>query len=157
MRRRLLLIFIACALVAGGQVGVLAALACPHAGGVAAKSEEEKHSCCCCGLGGEEGASCPMMFAESGGVRRQQKTERVAAFSRRTELCANCVGNRLPPPSSNRLSAPADVKRGDACAAPRAVRPVALPVSAFVREVIPAQGSPPGAARLHVLNNVFLI
>lgn len=82
---------------------------------------------------------------------------RVGVLAGRADLCAHCVGSRLPPPSSNRLGAPEAPRRDDVCAAPRAERPRAPSSSAFVREVIPSQGAPPGPARLYVLNSAFLI
>ena len=181
MRQRLLLFGIACALILGGWAGALAAVACSHAG---ASSGREPHDCCRSEDGGEA-ASCLMRFAESGAAADHRRApaddshgashasheearaeaaesssgaERAVALERRADYCAHCVGRQLPPPASTKVGAPEAAKRGDNCAAPRAVKLPAPSAAAFVREVIPSQGAPPGAAaRLHVLNSVFLI
>lgn len=180
VRERLLIVGVACALVLGGWAGVFAAVVCPHAG--VASRGEASHDCCRGGDGGDA-AACPMKFGESGGVRHQPESDdshgaahgsheqtravaveerapdarRVGAFGVRSVFCAHCVGSRLPPPSSTRLSAPEAARRGDACAPARALKLPEPSPPVFVREVIPSQGSPPGAAPLYVLNSVFLI
>ena len=180
MMRRLLLIGITCALTSGGWAGALAAVVCPHAG---AASGAASHDCCRSQDGGEA-ASCPMRFAESGDADRRRpraddehgaspashegpraeavesspRAKSVAALGRRADYCAHCVSRRLPPPAATKVSAPEAAKRGDNCEGPRAEKLPAPSAVAFVREVIPSQGAPPGGAtRLHVLNSVFLV
>ena len=183
MMRRLLLIGITCALTSGGWAGALAAVVCLHADAAGAASVGASHDCCRSQDGGEA-ASCPMRFAAAGdddqrrpradeahaashasheepraeAVASPPRARRVAALGRGADYCAHCVGRRLPPPASTKVGAPEAAKRGHDCAGPRAEKPPAPPAVAFVREVIPSQGAPPGAAaRLHVLNSVFLI
>lgn len=180
MMRRLLLIGITCALTSGGWAGALAAVVCPHADAAGAASGGAAHDCCRSQDGGED-ASCPMRFAEAGAddqrrpraddahgashegpraeaVESSPRAKSVAALGRGADYCAHCVSRRLPPPASTKVSAPEAAKRGDNCEGPRAEKLPAPSAVAFVREVIPSQGAPPGAAaRLHVLNSVFLI
>ena len=183
MMRRLLLIGITCALTVGGWAGALAAVVCPHADAAGAASGGASHDCCRSQDGGGA-ASCPMRFAKSGdddqrrpraddshgasqashgepravAVESSRRAKSVAALGPSAVYCAHCVGRRLPPPASTKVSAPEAAKRGDDCEAPRAETLPAPSAAAIVREVIPSQGAPPGAAaRLHVLNSVFLI
>ncbi len=182
MMRRLLLIGITCALTSGGWAGALAAVVCPHADAAGA-SGAAAHDCCRSQDGGEA-ESCPMRFAAAGdddqrraqaddshgashasrvepraeAVESSPRAKSVAALGRGADYCAHCVSRRLPPPAATKVSAPEAAKRGDNCEGPRAEKLLAPSAVAFVREVIPSQGAPPGAAaRLHVLNSVFLI
>lgn len=166
MKERLLIVGIACALSVGGWAGVYAAASCAHAARSAASpaAAAASHDCCR-GRDGGESASCPVKLGESRGEPRQtkkvdgsaSKARRGSVLASRAVLCAHCVGSRLPPPPPNRLGAPESPQRGDAGAPPRAEKLQAASPPVFVREVIPSQGAPPGRARLHVLNSVFLI
>jgi hypothetical protein len=83
--------------------------------------------------------------------------ERMAWAARAALDCTHCMGRPEPP------NAPAETRGSEGSRRelirpePRAQRMAAFSFELFVSAVIPMQGAPPGAARRHVLLNVFLI
>lgn len=172
MRDRFLIAGIAAVLTLGGWASALAAVVCPHTGG------GEAHACCRKDVG--EGASCGARVGESGGVQQQElaashgaahashesriaivekepRAQTVWTPDRRADFCAHCLSRTLPLPASSKAGAPENSKRAAEHEAPSAEIQTAPFVISFIHEVIPSQGAPPCAARLHVLNSVFLI
>lgn len=175
MRRRLHIAGITAVLLLSGWGGALAAV-CPHVGSAGGGQAGALHDCCRKGDG--EAASCPMRMNGSGGhheesadahgashtsqghrpaaVERAEGGGKVGSLVARVDPCTHCTGGTAPPAPA-KVRAPEGSKRGADLEAPRAVNAPAPHTVLFVRKVIPSQGAPPGAAPLHVLNNVFLI
>jgi hypothetical protein len=153
------------ALLLSGGGGSLAASLCPHAdcapaaGSVMMPAAEHHGEA----SGGEHHGHAPEV-AEDHHLDASPDMRQIAPPATRQGVqsthdrsCDHCVARRPAAPASElerRLDAP---KRDDRVAPAPSARPVSAPAAAFVSEVTPHQGAPPGRISRHILNNVFRI
>lgn len=71
--------------------------------------------------------------------------------------CGHCVGGPGPRRSTTSERQANQPQRLDGAGDPLPTRQYTPPDTAFVRDVIPSQGAPPGLVSAHILNSVFRI
>jgi hypothetical protein len=92
--------------------------------------------------------------ADDGLVREGARAARAVQSS---EGCVHCVGQPTRPNVPAKSRGGEVARRDQSRPEPRVHAPETFPFASFAPAVIPVQGSPPGASRLHVLLGVFLI
>ncbi len=92
--------------------------------------------------------------ADDGLVREGARAARAV---RSSEGCAHCVGQPTRPNVPAKSRGGEVARRDQSRPEPRVHAPETFSFASFAPAVIPVQGSPPGASRLHVLLGVFLI